>query len=174
MTACLSDAMEQKTYPCEEPVYQGDALVATIRQVRAWADAAHVPTIYVQHNTGGDLDGTPAWKIHPALAPRADEVVIQKDTPDAFYETNLHAVLDARDVRHLVLTGFATDYCIDTTCRQAWSRGYRVTLVKGGHSTLPSPVLAVPQIIAHHEHILQPFMTLASVDELPFETRDSL
>jgi hypothetical protein len=43
-----------------------------------------------------------------------------------------------------------------------------VTLVKGGHSTRPSPLLAAPQIIAHHEHILQPFVTLVGEDELAF------
>jgi nicotinamidase-related amidase len=167
-TALIIIDMQAGLFQLPEPVYQGEALVATIRQLRERADAAHIPTIYVQHNTGGELDGTPAWEIHSDLAPRTDEVVIQKYTPDAFYETDLHAVLDARNTQHLVLTGFATDYCIDTTCRQAWSRGYQVTLVKGGHSTLPSPVLSAPQIIAHHEHILQPFMTLVSVDELPY------
>lgn len=167
-TALLIVDMQTGLFHLPEPVYQGEALRATIRRIRTRADAAQIPTIYVQHNTSGELDGTPAWEIHPDLAPRTGEPVIQKYTPDAFYETSLLALLDERSIRTLVLTGFATDYCIDTTCRQAWSRGYRVTLVKGGHSTRPSPLLAAPQIIAHHEHILQPFVTLVGEDELAF------
>jgi hypothetical protein len=39
---------------------------------------------------------------------------------------------------------------------------------EGGHSTLPSPRLSAPQIIAHHEYILQPFVTLVGEDEPTF------
>ncbi len=147
-TALLIADMQTGLFHLPEPVYQGETLPATIRRIHTRANTAQIPTIYVQHNTGGELNGTLAWEIHPDLAPRAGEPVIQKYTPDAFYETSLQALLDERNIRHLLLTGFATDYCIDTTCRQAWSRGYRVTLVKGGHSTLPSPRLSAPQIIA--------------------------
>ncbi|MFP4438777.1 MAG: hypothetical protein ACLFVO_16165 [Chloroflexaceae bacterium] len=39
---------------------------------------------------------------------------------------------------------------------------------EGGHSTLSSPLLSAPQIIALHEHVLQPFVTLIAEDELTF------
>jgi nicotinamidase-related amidase len=54
----------------------------------------------------------------------------------------------------LVVAGIQTEYCVDTTCRRAYSLGYDVTLVQDGHSTWDTPDLCAPQIIAHHNRTL--------------------
>lgn len=122
------------------------------------------PVIYVQHDDppGHPLaPGTPPWQIQPAVAPAAAEPVIRKRTADAFYETPLHEVLQSRGVRHLVVAGCQTEYCIDTTCRRAVSLNYSVTLAGDAHSTGASPLLSAAQIIAHHNYVLHGFGTAA-------------
>ena len=57
--------------------------------------------------------------------------------------------------------GAQTDACIDTTCRSAFGRGYRVVLVSDCHSTFDLGDLTARQIINHHNAILYgEFVTL--------------
>ncbi|HEX3047657.1 MAG TPA: isochorismatase family protein, partial [Bacillota bacterium] len=62
-----------------------------------------------------------------------------------------------------------TEFCVDTTCRRAFSLGYETTLVQDAHSTFHSKVLTAPQIIAHHNNVLGGwFVTLKSTGEIDF------
>jgi nicotinamidase-related amidase len=65
--------------------------------------------------------------------------------------------LDQRDISRLVITGCATQYCIDTACRRAVSLGYDVTLVKDAHTTVDNEMLKAEQVIAHHNAVLDGF-----------------
>jgi nicotinamidase-related amidase len=147
--------------PMMPPVYQGEALLEKLGQLIAGARAAQVPVIYVQHNGSGDnplQPGTALWEIHPAIKPGPEELVVQKSHPDSFQETSLQAELQARDIKNLVIAGIQTEYCVDSTCRRAYSLGYDVTLVKDGHSTWDSTWdkdgLMATQIIDHHNRTL--------------------
>ena len=54
----------------------------------------------------------------------------------------------------LVICGFQSEFCVDTTTRRALALGYPVTLVADGHSTLDNSVLTAAQIAAHHNETL--------------------
>ena len=54
-------------------------------------------------------------------------------------------------IETLVIMGYATDFCVDTTVRSAASREFNVIVVAGAHTTKDRTVLAAKQIIAHHE-----------------------
>src|SRR5262245_8497071 len=84
--------------------------------------------------------GTPGAAFHPELRlPEGTEVVSKKTDPaedaySAFQTTTAHgeALADAlrrRDVRHLYISGLATDYCVKTTVLDALDRGFRATLL---------------------------------------------
>lgn len=152
-------------------VYQGDALLATLREMLTRARRAGVPVFYVQHNGQvGDPDetGTAGWQIHPTLTPRAGEMVFQKRTPSAFYGTALDEALQREGVERLVILGLQTEFCIDTTVRHAYTLGYEVLLVQDGHSTYNGKVLTAPQIIAHHNDILGGFADVVEAGDIEF------
>jgi len=88
------------------------------------------------------------------VAPVEGDVVVQKKTPDAFHETNLHHELESRGIKKLIIAGLQTEYCIDTTCRRAFILGYDAILVRDAHSTWDSPLLTAQQIIGHHNQVL--------------------
>jgi len=120
----------------------------------------NIPVIYVQHDgrKGNSLEpGTPTWLIHPDIAPRANEPLIRKASPDAFFETTLQQELEARGIQHLVIAGGQTQYCIDTSVRRAVSCGYDVTLVADAHTTSDSERWPAAQIIAFHNETLDGF-----------------
>jgi len=111
----------------------------------------------VRHDGGaGDVLGRdgPGWALHPAVAPRGDEPVIDKDRCSAFHGTDLHEQLQRRGITHLVIAGMQTEYCIDTNCRDAHGLGYRVTLASDGHTTFDTPELPASAVVAHHNRTL--------------------
>ncbi len=171
-TALLIIDMQVGNFSEPDPVYEGNELLAKVKNLIAKARSAQTPIIYIQNDGGeGDPDeyGTPGWEIYPALQPAERDVVIQKQTPDAFHETSLHHELSSRQIKRLVIAGLQTEYCIDTTCRRAFTLGYEVTLVRDAHSTWDSPPLKARQIIDHHNNVLGGwFATLKNEREIEF------
>ncbi|OBY78067.1 isochorismatase [Paenibacillus sp. KS1] len=167
-----------------DPVHDGEGLIEILRRVLAEARAAGVPVIYVQHNEneGAPLEpGQPGWDIHHAIKPEAHDIVIQKRKPDSFYGTTLKQELDDRGIRELIIAGMQTDVCVDTTCRCAYSHGYKITLLSDAHRTWPSSGLTADQIIAHHNAALRLFADVkesryafvSNVDSEPVNSSES-
>ncbi|HLI07765.1 MAG TPA: cysteine hydrolase family protein [Ktedonobacteraceae bacterium] len=143
-----------------EPAYKGKEVLENIGTLIAKARAAGVPVLYVQHNEDyeeGLKFGSPQWQIHPAIAPQEGEPVVHKQSPDSFVGTTLQQELEKRGIKHLVIVGLQSNYCVDTTSRRSVSAGYDVTLVGDAHTTEDNDVLTAEQIIAHHNSTLNGF-----------------
>ena len=132
------------------PIYNGEEVVSKIKALISKARVSGVPVIYIQHLVGDKLgiqiDGTPLGAIHQTITPTENDLVICKTTPDSFLGTNLDEVLKEKGIKKLIVTGFQTEFCVDTTCRRAFSMGYQVVLASDAHSTFDSPVLSAEQI----------------------------
>ena len=80
------------------------------------------------------------------------------------------ATRTAHSIKKLIIAGIQTELCVDTTCRQACSLEYDVTLVKDAHSTWDRELLTAPQIIAHHNALLSDwFVTTKDERDILFE-----
>ncbi|MFC4619552.1 cysteine hydrolase family protein [Camelliibacillus cellulosilyticus] len=168
-TALLIIDVQTAMFDESDPIYDGEQQLRNLKDLIEKARAANVPVYYVQHNDEELGTGTPGWEIHPAIAPKEGEVVIQKYRPDSFHETDLHEKLQAEQIVNLVIAGNATDFCVDTTVRRAFSLGYHVTLVKDGHRTWDSNGLSAKQIIDHHNRVLgNVFANLKETKEIQF------
>jgi nicotinamidase-related amidase len=153
------------------PVYDADGMISRIGGLIEQARAAGVPVIYIQNNgPQGDVDepGTPGWEILPALKPQPTDIVIEKTTPDSFHQTSLQAELATRGVKELVIAGMQTEWCIQTTSRQAVNLGFAVTLVRDGHSTFDSKAQTAPEVIAEYNRQLVVMATLKEAAQISF------
>ncbi|MCM3628505.1 cysteine hydrolase [Paenibacillus glycanilyticus] len=164
-TALMVIDVQKAMFEEAEPLHAADELIERINVLLAKARASQIPVIYVQHNEGEGAPlqtNTPGWEIHSAIAPAAQDLIIQKHEPDSFYETNLQRELEAKGIKRLVLSGLQTDYCINATARRAVELGYDVTVVKDAHSTYGQGSVSAEQIIEEHN---QAFGSIAKTKE---------
>jgi nicotinamidase-related amidase len=135
----------QNTYTRDAMALDGVAAaleeaVTLLRRARA----AGIPIIHIQHDEG---EGTPydiraeIGQIVDLVAPQGDEPVIVKHFPDSFVQTDLDDRLKAVSARNLVLAGFMTHMCVNSTARGAFNLGYSATVVGNATATrsLPGP-----------------------------------
>jgi nicotinamidase-related amidase len=137
-----------------------DQVLSNIAILLAKARSSATRVLFIQHDgpKGHPLEtGTPAWDIHPSVLPRSGELVLRKKALDSFFETGFAEELQKNGIGKLIVVGGMTEYCVDTTCRRAVSMGYDVTLVSDAHLTRDTAVLTAPQIIDHHNLILDGF-----------------
>ena len=153
MNTLLVIDMQMGVFGPDTPRHDTEGVVDRINTLaRAVRDRRGL-VIFVQHDgPPGDAfePGTPGWQILPALERRDSDVVVHKRACDAFYETDLSEVLDGSSARPLIVTGCATDFCVDTTVRAAASRDYEVVVVEDGHTTADRPHVDAVSLIRHH------------------------
>ena len=77
-------------------------------------------------DTGSQIDG---------LEPRDGDIVVVKDVNSGFVGTSLEIELRRAGIRRLVVVGFFTNFCVETTVRMAGNMGYDVYLVKDACAT---------------------------------------
>jgi nicotinamidase-related amidase len=64
------------------------------------------------------------------LYPIAGEPVIDKPGKGAFYETDLHLILQNLGIKTLIVCGVTTEVCVNTTVREANDRGYECVVLE--------------------------------------------
>jgi len=79
---------------------------------------------------------------------------IRKSTPDSFLRTQLGELLSTLKVTRLIVCGYASEGCVDTTIRRAVALGYEVTIAGDAHTTDDKPYLSAEQIREHHNATL--------------------
>ncbi|MDX1707087.1 MAG: cysteine hydrolase [Desulfobacterales bacterium] len=76
-------------------------------------------------------EGTWGAEIIEELKPKeGDEVVGGKCTLCGFNKTNLDELLRQNNIKNVVIGGFLTNFCVESTARTAYDKGYGVTIMK--------------------------------------------
>jgi nicotinamidase-related amidase len=136
-------------------------LVSRINALAGRVRASGGRVIFVRHTdeSGDDYRaGTPGWQLLPDLDVDEQDEVIAKSTCDCFEGTELSSLIPVDSTGRLIITGCATDFCVDTTVRSAAVRGYDVWAPQDGHTTADRPHLSAEQVIRHHVYVWSEFI----------------
>ncbi|WP_433902756.1 cysteine hydrolase family protein [Sphingobacterium puteale] len=110
------------------------------------------PVIFIQHDGTKEncfLPGTEDWSLLPELIRGPEDIFLSKTANDSFYKTDLQTILQRRGVKELIVTGCATDFCVDATIKSALTRDYSITVVADGHTTADRPMIPARQVIQY-------------------------
>ena len=153
--------MQQGSFGPTSPRHDAAGLVGRLNLLADEVRAGGGAVVFIQHDgPRGDPHhpDAPGWRLLPDLRVRPDDTIIRKQSCDAFLHTSLDDFLRAPAIDRLVVTGCATDYCVDTTVRSALGRGLVTIVPSDGHTTADRPHLSADKIIAHHNAIWSDFL----------------
>jgi len=108
--------------------------------------------IFIQHDGTKEncfLPGTEDWSLLPELISGPADMFVSKTANDSFYQTELQSLLASSGVTELILTGCATDFCVDATLKSALTRNYSITVVADGHTTADRPMIPARKVIQY-------------------------
>ncbi len=127
-------------------------LVPNIRRLQEACRREGIEVVFVkvQSYTQDGRDLSPSYKekgmVYPPgskeaeileeLKPVGDEIVLPKLSTSAFTASPIDQVLRYMGIGKLIVAGVNTNYCVETTIRDAFDRGYRVIMVEDACATV--------------------------------------
>lgn len=139
--ALLVIDVQNEYFTGQLPVTHPDKSLENILKVMQTATEQNIPVIVVQHTeTEADTPvfkkGTPTWELHPEIAKQPHDLLIEKNLPGSFTGTELEDWLKAHEIDTIVISGYMTQMCCDTTARQAAHLNYSVEFLSDSTGTL--------------------------------------
>lgn len=80
--------------------------------------------------------GSKEAEFLPEVAPKGDEIVINKTASGVFNATNIEYILRNMNIDSLYVCGVYTNECVSTTVRDACDRGFHTTLITDACATV--------------------------------------
>ena len=117
----------------EQAIVEAKKLLQRARELQ-------IPVIHIRHDGG---EGSPydlttdIGQISDEVAPVDGEIVINKNFPNAFVQTELDERLKKLGVENIVLAGFMTHMCVNSTAHGGFNLGYKPTIVASTTATRP-------------------------------------
>ncbi|MBU2547312.1 MAG: cysteine hydrolase [Proteobacteria bacterium] len=122
------------------PVTHPAGSLDRILQAMDAARTRGLPVVVVRHASTPESPvfrpESPTWALHPDVAGRPVDFLLDKTWPGSFKDTDLEAWLRGRGVDTVAITGYMTQMCCDTTARQAFHRGFAVEFLSDATGTL--------------------------------------
>jgi nicotinamidase-related amidase len=138
------------------PKHDLAAVVERINRLAQRVRQRRGSVVFVQHAgpVGDDFEPhTPGWNFLSTLETEPVDRIVSKTLNDSFFQTRLRADLTALRPQRILVTGWATDLCVDATGRSAAALGFRVVAVADCHTVSDRPHLSAEKVIDHHHWV---------------------
>jgi len=124
------------------PITNSATSLPNILKAMDHAHAKGIPVAVIRHtNLASDAlvfrKGSPEWQLHPEVARRPHDVLIEKHMPGSFTGTDLEGWLRSKGVTTVAICGYMAHLCCDTTARQAVHLGFSVEFLADATGTIP-------------------------------------
>lgn len=156
--ALLVIDMQKGSFTLKTPRFDTDGVVKRINELAAIYRGLNYPVIYIQHDGIGSGEfekNTWEWENLDGLNVEPDDILIDKYANDVFYNSKLQSKLVELNVNELLITGCATDFCVESTIQSALTKDYNITVVSNGHTTGERPHLKAEKVIEHYNWVWQ-------------------
>jgi len=156
MKALLIIDMQKVSFTPKTPRFDADGVIERINMLSEKFRENSDWVIFIQHDgtkEGFCLPQTEEWEILSSLKIRSGDKFISKMANDAFYNNSLKDDLLKSGIREIVITGCATDFCVDSTVKSALNKDFHITVISDGHTTTDRGELTSKQVIDYYNWI---------------------
>ncbi len=155
-TALLVIDVQKGLFDPEPRPHEADVVIERINALGAAARAAGCPVVFIQHERPSSALAyqTDGWRLVSSLDAQSGDAFIRKTTPDSFLRTHLQETLESHDIGRVVVAGYASEFCVDTTVRRAAALGYEVVLASDAHTTHDKQHASAMAIRTHENETL--------------------
>lgn len=136
--------------------YDFENVVQRVNQLTAYAREKGCPVVFIQHEQQkGPLQfGSTGWQLVPELQRQETDLYVRKTTPNAFVRTDLDELLQGHAITNLIVCGYATEFCVDSTIRGGAALGYSIQIAADAHTTHDKDHASAELIRIHHNATL--------------------
>ncbi|WP_020532159.1 cysteine hydrolase family protein [Flexithrix dorotheae] len=156
--ALLVIDMQKGSFTDETPRFDSAGVVRRINALAQKFRAVDLPVIFIQHDGSkwnAFVPNTTEWELLDELDVNPTDLIMEKTANDAFYNSKLEVKLRELEIDNLVITGCATDFCVEATIQSALVKNYNITVVNNGHTTGDRPHLKAEQVIEQYNWMWQ-------------------
>ena len=151
--------------------FEAELVIDRINHVIEKAKGSNIPVIYIQHEMPEYLEYNSArWQLQSDLTTSKNDISVRKTTGDSFLQSDLDEKLKVLNVTNLLICGYASEICVDTTTRRATGLGYTIQLISDAHTTHDKQHLSALKIREHHNITLSmaPTITVVKSESVQF------
>lgn len=154
--ALLIIDMQKGSFTQATPRYNTEGVIQIINSLSEAFRLNSWPVLFIQHDGRAEnnyIPYTTEWEILDDLHRDSSDIFIDKNANDVFYNSELQKKLTLLHIQELVITGCATDFCVESTVQSALSKDYHITVIEDGHTTSDRPHLLARQVINHYNWV---------------------
>lgn len=148
------------------PKHDLEGVIARINAIAENVRAEDGRVIWIRH-CGNPGDGfarhTPGWEFLPELTHQPDDIVVEKKLNDPYVGTPLEDTVARLRPNRIIVTGWATDFCVDATVRATVSRDFDIVAIRDAHTLSDRPHLPASSVIAHHNWLWSELISNRSI-----------
>lgn len=139
--ALLVIDVQNEYFTGKMPITYPDGSFGKILKAVDTANQAEIAVILVRHGSpqkdaAAFRKGSMGWEIHKELLEKEYTRIIDKSLPGSFTGTELEDYLKESGIDTVVICGYMTQMCCDTTARQALHLGFSVEFLSDATGTL--------------------------------------
>jgi nicotinamidase-related amidase len=169
--ALLVIDMQKGSFTQATPRHNTAEVIQVINSIARAFRAKSWPVLFIQHDGRAMNEFVPfskEWELLNELEVDTGDIRIDKYANDVFYRSELQEKLGLLSINELVVTGCATDFCVESTIQSAISKDYNVTIIEDGHTTGNRPNLQASQVISHYNWVWKNMIpTNGKIEVLP-------
>jgi nicotinamidase-related amidase len=150
-----------------KPKHDLPGILDRINRLAAKVRTQSGKVILIQHcgGKGDDFEPqAPGWAFLPELVQESADIIVPTTLNDPFVGTDLQLRLTEIQPDRVLVTGWATDFCVDSTVRSAVAHHYDVVAVADGHTLNDRPHLDAVNVIRHHNWVWRNLITQRSIN----------